>query len=236
MSALYGAAGVAHDPELTRVLLEAGANPDDGESLYHSTESPSTACLALAARARREHEPIRTPWRTPSTTSGSTTSDCCSRREPTRTSARTSRTRSAAGADPEFVRLLAEHGADLIAPGGETWRGNVPLRTPYQHARLRGPRRRRRDARRARRVDDVVRRRRPRVARARRAADHASPGRLDVDAQEVIVLSALRGHVDAVFEAVGPDYRGVVGGSPRARWSGTRPGWGTPRLSTGFSS
>jgi hypothetical protein len=29
MSALYGAAGVVHDPELTRVLLEAGANPDD---------------------------------------------------------------------------------------------------------------------------------------------------------------------------------------------------------------
>ena len=47
MSALYGAAGVAHDPELTRVLLEAGADPDDGESLYHSTESRDVACLAL---------------------------------------------------------------------------------------------------------------------------------------------------------------------------------------------
>ena len=47
MSALYGAAGVAHDPELTRVLLEAGANPDDGESLYHATESPETACVEL---------------------------------------------------------------------------------------------------------------------------------------------------------------------------------------------
>ena len=47
MSALYGAAGVAHDPELTRVLLEAGANPDDGESVYHSTEAQSTECLRL---------------------------------------------------------------------------------------------------------------------------------------------------------------------------------------------
>lgn len=28
MSALYGAAGVLHDPELTRVLLEAGADPN----------------------------------------------------------------------------------------------------------------------------------------------------------------------------------------------------------------
>src|SRR5262249_60099216 len=47
MSALYGAAGVVHDPELTRVLLEAGADPDDNESLYHSTEAESTSCLGL---------------------------------------------------------------------------------------------------------------------------------------------------------------------------------------------
>ena len=42
------------------------------------------------------------------------------------------------GRGPEFVRLLAEHGADVDRPGGETWRGDVPLRTPYQHAVLRG--------------------------------------------------------------------------------------------------
>ena len=36
LGALYGAAGVAHDLALTRLLLEAGANPDDGESLYHA--------------------------------------------------------------------------------------------------------------------------------------------------------------------------------------------------------
>jgi hypothetical protein len=47
MSALYGAAGVAHDPELTRVLLDAGANPNDGESLYHATEAEDPACLLL---------------------------------------------------------------------------------------------------------------------------------------------------------------------------------------------
>src|SRR4051794_1776900 len=45
MPALYGAAGVVHDPALTRVLLEAGANPDDGESLYHATEARSPECL-----------------------------------------------------------------------------------------------------------------------------------------------------------------------------------------------
>ena len=47
MSALYGAAGRRHDPELTRALLEAGANPDDGESLYHSTESESPECTRI---------------------------------------------------------------------------------------------------------------------------------------------------------------------------------------------
>src|SRR5207248_5020049 len=30
MSAVYGAAGVVHNPELTLLLLEAGANPNDG--------------------------------------------------------------------------------------------------------------------------------------------------------------------------------------------------------------
>ena len=47
MSVLYGAAGVAHDPEATRLLLDRGANPDDGESVYHAVEADDTACLEL---------------------------------------------------------------------------------------------------------------------------------------------------------------------------------------------
>ena len=47
MSAIYGAAGVVHDPALTALLLEAGADPNDGESLYHATEATDPACLAL---------------------------------------------------------------------------------------------------------------------------------------------------------------------------------------------
>lgn len=37
-SVLYGAAGVAHHPELTRLLLARGADPNDGEVAYHAPE------------------------------------------------------------------------------------------------------------------------------------------------------------------------------------------------------
>jgi len=40
------------------------------------------------------------------------------------------------------------------------------------------------------------------------------PDPLDPDAQEVIVLAALRGHAPLVLDVVGPGFRGVVGGSP----------------------
>lgn len=40
LSALYGAAGKTHDAVLTRLLLAAGADGNDNESLYHSVEDP----------------------------------------------------------------------------------------------------------------------------------------------------------------------------------------------------
>lgn len=52
LSALYGAAGKAFDPELTRLLLDAGADPNDGESLYHSLAAPACTQLLLNAGAR----------------------------------------------------------------------------------------------------------------------------------------------------------------------------------------
>lgn len=54
LSALYGAAGKTHHPGMTKLLLEAGANPDDNESLYHSVEARDSACtqLLLAAGAQ----------------------------------------------------------------------------------------------------------------------------------------------------------------------------------------
>jgi hypothetical protein len=50
MSVLFGAAGVAHDPETTRLLLERGADPNDGESVYHAAEGDDTTCLELILR------------------------------------------------------------------------------------------------------------------------------------------------------------------------------------------
>jgi ankyrin repeat protein len=227
MSALYGAAGVAHDPELTRVLLDAGADPDDGESLYHATEAESPDCLRLLL----EH----------GASTGHTNALAHALDED---SLEHVRLLLDAGADPNegaliahavrrgrgpgFVRLLAERGAELDRPGGETWRGDVPLRTPYQHARLRG----RDETAQALAelgastavdpADEAV----AALARGQRPQT-TLPDVLDPDAQEVIVLTALRGNVDVVVDTVGADFRGVVGGSPvgsllhHAAWVGS---------------
>src|SRR5262249_38794445 len=40
------------------------------------------------------------------------------------------------------------------------------------------------------------------------------PETFDPDPQEVVVLAALRGHLALVAELLGPEFRGVVGGSP----------------------
>lgn len=52
LSALYGAAGANHDLTLTRLLLDAGADPNDGESLYHSLENLDCTRLLLERGAR----------------------------------------------------------------------------------------------------------------------------------------------------------------------------------------
>jgi hypothetical protein len=52
LSALYGAAGNNRDPELTKLLLDAGADPNDGESLYHALENLACTRLLLEHGAR----------------------------------------------------------------------------------------------------------------------------------------------------------------------------------------
>jgi len=227
MSALYGAAGIRHDPELTRALLEAGADPDDGESLYHSTDADSPECTRILL----EHGAQVTG------TNALAAAIDDDRLEHVRLMLEH-------GADPDesfyvahavrrgcgtaTIELLVGHGADVDRPGGETWRGDVPLRTPYQHAVLRGK--------------DELAELLARLGASTKVdpADAAVasiargelpqvplPDALDPDAQEVIVLSALRGRLDLVVDVVGPDFRGVVGGSPEgtllhhAAWVGS---------------
>jgi ankyrin repeat protein len=60
-TALYGAAGVLNDPELTKMLLKTGADPDEGdaasplyraEALYHACDFPGhNECLRLLLEA-----------------------------------------------------------------------------------------------------------------------------------------------------------------------------------------
>ena len=45
--AIYGAAGIAHNPELTRLLLEYGADPNDEETPYHVIETFDNRALEV---------------------------------------------------------------------------------------------------------------------------------------------------------------------------------------------
>jgi hypothetical protein len=104
----------------------------------------------------------------------------------------------------------------------------VPLRTPYQHAVLRG-----RDelaqllARLGASTDvDPADAAVASIARGERPTTPL-PETLDPDAQEVIVLSAQSGNLDLVLDLVGTGFRGVVFGSPagtllhHAAWIGS---------------
>lgn len=46
-TAIYGAAGVAHHPGLTRLLLERGADPNDEETPYHVPETSDNTVLRI---------------------------------------------------------------------------------------------------------------------------------------------------------------------------------------------
>ncbi|HEU4457448.1 MAG TPA: ankyrin repeat domain-containing protein, partial [Longimicrobium sp.] len=52
-SALYGAAGVAHNPDLTRLLLARGADPNDDETPYHAPEGYDNRALEVLVESGR---------------------------------------------------------------------------------------------------------------------------------------------------------------------------------------
>jgi len=52
-SVLYGACGVAHHPGLTQLLLDRGADPNDGETPYHAPETYDNAALEILVGSGR---------------------------------------------------------------------------------------------------------------------------------------------------------------------------------------
>ena len=224
-TALSSAAGRRQDPELVRALLEAGADPDDGwaatsrfgDSLYHSVEVDDPACtrlllehgasvngtMALAHaldydRLERVRLLLDHGADPNEGTEGTSLHHAVKRQR-----------------GPEFVRLLAERGADLDATDGEG-------RTAYAHAVRAG----RHDVMRelaelgaatAVSADDEL------VGAIARGERPARAPLLDRDAREVIVDAAVnRAALDAVLELYGVDLRGWGNGTllHAASWHG----------------
>ena len=55
-SALYGAAGVAHHAELTRLLLDRGAEANDEETMYHTPEGWDNDALKVLVESGKLHD------------------------------------------------------------------------------------------------------------------------------------------------------------------------------------
>jgi ankyrin repeat protein len=59
-SVIYGAAGAAHHPGVTRLLLEYGANPNDGETCYHAPESYDNTVTQILLESGKLNDRSRT--------------------------------------------------------------------------------------------------------------------------------------------------------------------------------
>lgn len=147
-TALFGASGIANNPALTKLLLDAGADVDEQlpppdpndyqaspwgtETLYHTSEFQDTACLGLVLAARPH------PWRV---------SYCLSRALDFENEAAV-HLYLRYGADPNFVN---QHGDNhlrkaivfgrslsiiqaLVEAGADITRTDLAGLTPYQHA------------------------------------------------------------------------------------------------------
>jgi ankyrin repeat protein len=213
VSPLFGATSVQQSPELIRVLLEAGADVDDkatqfGDSLYHSVEHPTTDCMRVLLEGGAEpkgsnalahaldderSEHVRLLLEAGADANEGALLVHAVRR----------------GRGPDYLRLLAEHGADLERRGGEWSTRPDDYRTAYQNAVLRG-----RDdlaetlaelgASTEVSPDDLA------VAAILRGESAELPQRLGPDGQEALILAVLARKIP-IFD---PTFFGHVGGGP----------------------
>jgi ankyrin repeat protein len=218
MSALYGAAGVSHDATLTALLLDAGASPDDGESLYHATESPDPACVRLLLEAgatvdgsnalghaldgeRHEHLELLLDACAAQGTDPNTQGPLIS------FAVRRDRC-------PDCLRILVARGLDLDRPAGEPWRHDPPVRTGYRHAVIRNRARLAETlaelgASTETTLEDAA------IAAVARGERPATPLDLDdLDAREALIRNALFGDPRLTLELAGPNLLGPVDASP----------------------
>jgi ankyrin repeat protein len=171
-----------------RVLLEHGADPGGTAALPHAIDfdRPDHVALLLAAGA----DPNESHW---------ALLVHAVRR----------------GCRLEIVRLLADHGAELDRRGGEWSTPPEEYRTAYQNAILRN----RADlaellAELGASIDvapeDVA------VAALARGERPTGPlpAHLAADAQETLILAALRGRLELIVDVLGPNLFGHVGGGP----------------------
>ena len=145
-SAIYGAAGVAHHADLTRLLLERGADPNDEETPYHTPEGYDNAALkVLVESGKLTHDSLttillrKTDWHDYDGIKWLLEHDV----DPDRTS-RWGKTalHNAVLSDNDFeiIEVLIDHGADptLVASRPDRWTTGSPGKSAIAMAARRG--------------------------------------------------------------------------------------------------
>jgi ankyrin repeat protein len=213
------------DAPLARLLLAAGATPNDNDSLYHSVEPRDDVCLRLLL----DHG---------ATVNGTNALHHAldyDRIDPVRLLLERGADPDEwkkwpalhhavmRGRSPEFIRLLVEHGADPRARDGSG-------RTAYQHAVRRG---------RSDLAEALEQLGTPtdldaadRALNAIAAGGEVDAGALDDDAPDILIELALTdaATLARVVDAVGPMFSARLGGGPRGTLLHQAAWFGRPEL------